>query len=147
MPATRASLGYGAIFSIATAASPLGFTAVIEMKSIDPGEFSLPKIKATHLLSPNRTEEYIAGLFDPTEVAISGNFIGDESQSLIDTIALTGDSVNYKITAPVDGGSKTFTRVGLGFISKIKKGPFTNDNPAELMFSLQTSGFPTDTVA
>lgn len=146
MPATRATIGYGTVFYIATAASPLGFTAVIEMKSVDPGDLTLPKIKATHLLSPNRTEEYISGLFDPSEVTVSGNYIGETSQALIDTIAATGATVNYKITAPIDSGAKVFTRTGAGFISKVKKGPFTNDNPAELMFSLQTSGLPTDTI-
>jgi len=144
---TRATLGYQAVFYLASVASPLGYTAIIEMKSIDPGELSVPKVKATHLLSPNATEEYIAGLLEPPEVTVTGNYIGEASQAALDTVIAARLPVNYKITAPVDNGTKTLTRTGNGFLSKLKKGPFTNDNPSEVMFSLQTVGLPTDAVA
>lgn len=81
---TEASIGYGTLFKIGDAGSPEVFTAVAEVTSITPPGMSRDAIDATHMESPDKFREFIAGLIDGGEVSFDLNFVpGGASTTLL----------------------------------------------------------------
>lgn len=97
--ATSASIGHGTIFAIGNGASPEVFETVAEVTSITPPGVTVDLIDATHMESPGRHREFIAGLKDGTEAQIEMNFIpGGPGQDAIVELLGTGETANMKIT-------------------------------------------------
>lgn len=147
MPATKASIGYGAIFYTGNSASPTTYTAMAEVKSIKPAIATIPAIDATHLLSPNATEEKLPGLIKPGTFEVSGNFIGDTSQLNILTLAEARTVFPFKMTAPIDSDTQVYTCTGTAFVSKYENGPFEPSKLAEFALTLEITGTVTEAVA
>ncbi len=149
-PATvksKANSGYLAMFYLGDTASPPVFTAVSEIKSFSADGFSMPEISNTHLLSPNNTEEFVPGMLKPGKVAFTGNFIGDASQLQISTLGQAQTIFPFKIVAPVQRNSKTYTFQCEGFFTAYKPGPFENNKAIEFSGEIQMTGAYTETVA
>lgn len=75
---TDAKIGYGSILKRGNGGSPEVFTAIKETVT-----FGLPKpesddVEVTHLTSPNRKREYIAGLIENGEVQATMNWIPND---------------------------------------------------------------------
>lgn len=147
MAKTRATIGYLALFFVGDNASPTGYTAMLEVKSIKPNLATIPVINATHLQSPNATEEKLPGLILPGTVDISGNFVGDATQLNILALAVARTVFPYKITSPIDSGTKTYTQTGSGFISKYDNGPMDPSALHEFTMTMEITGTITETVA
>lgn len=147
MPATptQATIGYQSTFAIGSG-SPTTYTQMAECKSIKPNLITVPVIDATHLLSPNATEEKLPGLIKPGTIDISGNFIGDTTQLSIATLAAARTVFPFKTTSPVNSGTQVFTISGQGFISKYDPGPFEPSKLVEFALSIEISGAFTQTV-
>ena len=75
MAESLAMLGYGSQFQIASENSPDTFVELAEVISITPPTFTLDQIDLTHMTSPNRTREFIAGLNDAGECSFDMNFV------------------------------------------------------------------------
>jgi hypothetical protein len=146
MPATKATIGYLATFSVGDSASPIGYTPMAEVKSIKPNLATVPVINATHLQSPNATEEKLPGLIMPGTVDITGNFIGDTSQLNILTLAKARTVFPYKITAPINKGTQVYTQTGSGFISKYDNGPLEASVLNAFTMTIEIAGDITETV-
>lgn len=145
--ATQAVIGYESTFSTGDDSSPVGYTQMLEIKSIKPNVATIPAIDATHLLSPNATEEKLPGLIKPGTVDITGNFIGDTTQLNILALAEARTVFPYKITAPVQNGTKVYTQTGTGFISKYDLGPFEPSKVIDVAFSFEITGTIDEEVA
>jgi hypothetical protein len=144
---TQATIGYLGTFSVGDTASPVNFTDMLEVKTIKPNLVTVPVINATHLKSPNATEEKLPGLIMPGTVDISGNFVGDATQLNIQTLAKARTVFPWKITAPVQGGTKTYTVSGFGFVSKYDNGPIEPSALNAFTMTLEISGTITEVVA
>jgi hypothetical protein len=147
MPATQAVIGYESIFYVGDSSSPIGYTALAEVKSIKPALMTVPAIDATHLLSPNATEEKLPGLIKPGTNEMMGNFIGDASQLNIATLAKARTVFPWKITSPIQSGTKTYTATGNGFFSKYETGPFEPSKLVEFAATIEITGEFIETVA
>ena len=145
--ASQGSTGYQAQFFIGTVASPISYTAVKETKSIKPNFITVPEVETSHLLSPNNTEEMLPGMIKPGTIEISGNWLGDSSQTALSDLAQAGTVAAWKITAPVQGLTKTFTATGSGFVTKFDVGPFEKNKPNEFTATVQMTGSYTTSVA
>ena len=104
MAASSAIIGYGSTFAIGDGGGPETFTAVAEVTSITPPNYSRDAVDVTHMNSDDTFREYIAGLMDAGEVQIELNYIPNASDVLI--AALEAGKQNYQITMP---NSVTFT--------------------------------------
>lgn len=145
--ASKANTGYLAQFLLGDTASPPNFTAVAEIKSFSSDLISMPEVDNTHLLSPGNTREFVPGMIKPGKVQFSGNFIGDSSQLNIAALAQAQTIFPFKIVAPVQRNSKTYTCVTNGFMSGYKPGPFENDKATEFQAEIQMTGAFTEAVA
>ena len=105
---TQASIGYGSFFHISQDSGSTWFE-IAEVFDITPPSSAVDQIDATHMQSPNRTREFIAGLSDPGSAAFTMNFVpGSASDLKIQEIRGTGEQVLCRITFPI-GGEWKFT--------------------------------------
>lgn len=112
MPATTASIGYGAQFAIGNGATPEVFTKVAEVTSLTPPGFTRDAEEATHLESPDQYKEYIGSLFDTGDVSVTLNFVPSATDALY--AAMHADAGNYQITFP-NGIRMQFTGFFTGY--------------------------------
>lgn len=103
---TAAKIGYGTTYEIMDAgASPAAFVEISEVFSVTPGAATADRIDATHMKSPNRRREYIAGLIDTGEASFEINWVpGNDSDVLLRGLLDSGDVVQHRITFP--GGAR-----------------------------------------
>jgi hypothetical protein len=146
MPKTKATIGYLATFFTGDASSPTTYTAMAEVKTIKPNLATIPVINATHLQSPNATEEKLPGLILPGTIDVSGNFIGDTTQLNILALATARTVFPFKITAPINSGTQVYTCVGFGFISKYDNGPLEPSVLNSFTLTIEIAGSITETV-
>lgn len=94
--ATNAAIGYGAAFAIYDGVS--SYVAVAEVVNITPPGRTRDAVDATHMASPNKYREYIAGLLDAGEATIEINFVPAVSD-VINT-AMEAGVGTFQITHP-----------------------------------------------
>ena len=97
---TDASIGYGSYFHISQDSGST-WIAIAEVFDITPPSDTVDQIDVTHMQSPNRRREFIAGLSDPGSASFEMNFVpGSASDLKIQEIRGTGEQVLCRITFP-----------------------------------------------
>jgi predicted secreted protein len=99
---TDARIGYGTKYSVwdASLTTP-AFVEIAEVIAVTPGAATADRIDATHMQSPGRRREYIAGLIDTGEASFEINYIpGSASDVLLRELMDSGDVVQHKIEFP-----------------------------------------------
>ena len=105
-----AMIGYGSTFGIDPAGGT-SFTLLGEVTNITPPSDSIDVVDVTHMQSPNRTREFLAGLRDPGTASFELNFVpGSASDDLIQQVRDAGTVVSCRITFP---NAATWTFDGL----------------------------------
>ena len=131
MPATEAGLGYLSKFGIKDGAT---YDYVAEVTSITPPGMSRDTVDVTHLESPDKFKEYIAGLADGGDASISLNYKPAASDALVAAfIAETGD---FRVLFP-DGD--TFLDFA-GIVTEWSPGELTSDGAMSCTFSVKATG-------
>ena len=146
MAASKAKLGYGSKFYIGDAASPIGYTVLSAIATINFADYTVGEIDVTHLLSPNTSEESIPGMLKPGTIELTGNYTGDASQQNIDVLAVALTVFPWKITAPASGAT-VLTITGFGYIVKKETGPFEPSKKSDFKVGVRVSGAITYSVA
>jgi hypothetical protein len=140
MSTTQAAIGYLATLSIGDSSSPIGYTAVAELKTIKPNIATVPVIDATHLLSPSATEEMLPGLNKPGTLDFTGNFTGDATQLSILSNTTSRTVFPFKVTWKTAAGVKTATLLGQGFFTKFEIGSIEPSKLVEFDAAMQITG-------
>lgn len=108
-----ALLGYGTVFQVDTANSPLQFKYIGEVFNITPPSSTIDQVDVTHMLSPLRTREFIDGLIDAGECSFEMNYIpGSESDLLLLAIIATPIGTSRRRTCRIvypNGAYDTFS--------------------------------------
>lgn len=95
-----ASIGYGSYFHISQD-NGVSWVEIAEVYDITPPSDTVDQVDVTHMQSPNRRREFIAGLSDPGSASFEMNFIpGSASDLKIQEIRGTGEQVLCRITFP-----------------------------------------------
>lgn len=95
-----ASIGYGSYFHISQD-SGSSWVEIAEVFDITPPSDTVDQVDVTHMQSPNRRREFIAGLSDPGSASFEMNFVpGSASDLKIQEIRGTGEQVLCRITFP-----------------------------------------------
>lgn len=96
---TTALIGYGTEFWLDNASGVL--TQLSEILSVTPPNPQVDDVEATHMLSPNRRREYIAGLIEDGEGTFEMNYVPGSATDVIIRAALAdGVTRSYKIVLP-----------------------------------------------
>jgi hypothetical protein len=107
----------------------------------DVGSF----VDVTHLASPNKTREYIAGLRDTEEKTMSFRFIDDDAdQTRLRGLADNGATVPFRITFPatVDNGTQARATFSMVLSSQQVESP-SPDGVLNLMIMGRVTGTTT----
>lgn len=101
---TEASIGHGSLFERSSNGLSTGvFSTVGEVLDIAPPSMTRDVVDATHMQSPERWREYIAGLKDGGEVSVEVNFVPGNAATTAALADLNTDTPGYyKITFPDD---------------------------------------------
>lgn len=97
---TDATIGYGTTYEIKDPRlTPAAFVELAEVKNVTPGATTVDRVEATHMKSPGRRREYVAGLVDSGEASFEINWIpGNETDELIVHLMNSGATVDHRIT-------------------------------------------------
>ena len=96
---TDARIGWSAEFWLAAANGTL--TQLDEIIAITPPQSVADDVEATHMLSPNRRREYIAGLIEDGEGDFEMNYVPGSATDAICRAALDdGEEREYRIVVP-----------------------------------------------
>jgi hypothetical protein len=97
--ATNAAIGYGSAFAVGDGGSPEVFTDLGEIITITGPAPVRETVDATHMASPNRYREHIAGLIDGGEVSVEMNYLpGGATEILLNACLEQVLPRNYRIT-------------------------------------------------
>src|SRR5574338_1066895 len=101
---TNVGIGIGAEFWLDDASNVL--TQLDEVLSVSPPNPQTTDVEATHMASPNRRREYIAGLIEDGEGTFEFNYVpGNATDVLVRAAINDGVTRSYKIVLPVADGS------------------------------------------
>ena len=101
---TAVGIGSGAQFWLGNASNVL--IKLAEIVSVNPPNPQVADVEATHMESPNRRKEYIAGLIEDGTGAFEMNYVpGSASDQLLIAALAAGTARAYKIVLPVANGT------------------------------------------
>jgi hypothetical protein len=115
---TDAIIGYNTKYEIYSGGL---FVEIAEVINVTPGESTTDRVEATHMKSPNRRREYIAGLIDSGEANFEINWVpGNGTDVLLRTLQTNGTVTPHRVTFP-NGVSVTYdgTITGFGKVTPI----------------------------
>lgn len=82
MAASAAVIAYGSTLEVEDDAGSLNFIAIAEIKSVSKPNASVDEAEVTHMESPDRAKEFIAGLSDYGEIAFDINWVPSSATDL-----------------------------------------------------------------
>jgi predicted secreted protein len=101
-------IGYGSIVRIGKGAVPV-WTKLSLIGDIEMPDEQVDEVDVTHMESPGRRKQFIAGLIDSGEVSIPMNYIPDsDSDVLLKSLKASGENVQIEITLTAAGAPETF---------------------------------------
>lgn len=97
-------IGYGAQFWMKNSSAVLTKVAMVTQIGLPNPQQS--DVEATHMESPSRQREYIAGLIDNGEITFTVNFdAGSASDTLISEAQTSGEVRDCMVSVPTFGGT------------------------------------------
>lgn len=96
-----AKIAYGTTLHVEDAAGSGVFVKIAEIKSVAKPNAQVDDVEVTHMESPGRAKEYIAGLTDYGETSFDLNWNpGDATDQFIEAWRASGETRATKITYP-----------------------------------------------
>lgn len=101
---TEVGIGIGSEFWLDNASNTL--TQLSEILAVALPNSQQDDVEATHMASPNRRREFVAGLIDDGEGSIEMNYVPGSATDLLVRAAITdGITRSYKVVLPVADGT------------------------------------------
>jgi hypothetical protein len=105
---TEARIGWGGELHVSTDDTEANLVELLEVREVGFPSSEADEHEVTHLKSPNRRKEYIAGLIDGGEFTATLNYDPGNATDLLLTAAQdTGDTRKVKIVIPDNSGTGT----------------------------------------
>jgi hypothetical protein len=105
---TEARIGWGGELWLATDNTEATLTELAEVREVSFPADEVDEAEATHLKSPGRRKEFVAGLIDGGEMTATFNYAPGSATDLLLTAAKdTGDTRKLKIIIPDNSGTGT----------------------------------------
>lgn len=128
-------LGYGSTVRIGRGATP-AWKELALIGDIEMPDEQVDEVEVTHMKSPGRRRQFIAGLIDSGELAVPMNYIpNSETDVLCKELKASGEEVIIEITLTADGDPEQFT----GFLKGYgRTAPVDDKMTAEATFRLSS---------
>ena len=134
-------IGYGSTVRIGRGVAPV-YTELDLIGDLELPDEQIDEVEITHMKSPGRRRQFIAGLIDSGEVSIPMNYIpGSDSDTLLKEIKATGENVILEITIGENGTPESYEAFLKGYR---RTAPVDDKMTAEATFrisaQIETSG-------
>ncbi len=140
MAASTAVTGYGATFAVETAAGSGIYTTLVETTEITAPNASVDEVEVTHMASPNRVKEFLAGLADLGSVTEKGNHI---PQNATDVFLLAWRADGSTRSCRITYGN-SHTQTFLGFVKNYSVDNFNPSGALKRTLVVRVAGAVTD---
>lgn len=138
---TNARSGWGGAFHFTNNSAVL--TEWSEVKSFTLPNGETEKLDATHLKSPNRRREFVAGMIDDGDLTVVLNYVpGSATDLLVMQAYSEGDTRAYE--AHVPRATTDWVVSGDAFVSGVDRGEVTPDGVMEVTVTLTLVGSSTE---
>lgn len=139
---TAAKTGWGGAFKYDNNAGTL--TELVEVKGFTLPNGTVEQLDATHLKSPNRRREKIAGMIDDGDLVVRLNYVPGSPTDLLVMQAFTeGDIRSYAANIPRASGVDWVVS-GDAFIAGVDRGEILPDGIMEVAVTFTLSGSSTE---
>lgn len=118
---TDARIGWGGKVYLGTDNTEATLTELVEVVDTTFPQDEVEEVDATHLQSPGRRREFIAGLIDAGEVTVNLNYLPGSATDLLLTAAKeagTTRSVRFVIPSEAGDGSADWNITTSGFVKR-----------------------------
>lgn len=138
---TAAKTGWGGSFHFTNNSAVL--TELVEVKSFTLPNGEVEQLDATHLKSPNRRREKVAGMIDDGDLQVVLNYVPGSATDLLIMQAYTeGDTRAYEANVP--RATTDWTISGTAFVSGVDRGEIVADGIMEVTVTFTLSGSSTE---
>lgn len=138
---TAAKTGWGGEFHFDNNSGAL--TELVEVKGFTLPNGTTEQLDATHLKSPNRRREKIAGMIDDGDLVVRLNYVpGSATDVLIMQAFTEGDTRSYMAVVP--RATTDWEIAGDAFISAVDRGEIVADGVMEVAVTFTLSGAATE---
>ncbi|SCY61546.1 phage tail tube protein [Paracoccus tibetensis] len=131
-------IGYGStvrIGRLGTNGAP-AFIKLDLVGDLEAPDEQVDEVETTHMESPGRRKQFIAGLIDSGELTVPMNYVPrSATHALLTEIKATGEEVLIELTLGVDGEPETFTGFAKGYR---RTAPIAGKMTAEAVFRLNS---------
>lgn len=118
---TEARIGWGGKVYLGTANTEASLTQLQEVRDCGFPQDETDEAEATHLLSPGRRKEFVAGLIDGGEFTVTINYVPGSTTDLLLTAAKeAGTTRKVRLVIPDESGTGAadWNMVTSGFVKK-----------------------------
>jgi len=116
-------IGYGSTVRIGRGATPV-WTTLALVGDLEMPDEQIDEIEVTHMQSPLRRKQFIAGLTDGGEVGVPMNYIGGSASDLmLQAIKASAEDVQIEITLTATGTPEVYS----GFLKSYARSAPVND--------------------
>jgi hypothetical protein len=147
--ASDATIGWGGEFHLSSNATEAGLVELSEVTNISglPDE-ETEDVEVTHLKSPNRRREYIAGFRGTSDVQVTMNYVpGSASDVLIRAAKDAGDTRALRFVIPDQTGDPAWEVDTFGYVKGYSRGPISPDGKIEAVVTVRITGDQTEAAA
>lgn len=138
-------IGYKDTIEYGDGGSPEVFTSVFQVVKITPAEASVKQVDMTHLESPGRANESMAGFSEFGEIQATAIYDpSNATHGQLFTDRANGTTRNWRIRLKDSvSGAVQQTHTNSGYVSKVALGELSPENRREINFSIKVAAAPT----
>lgn len=141
---TLAKVGYGGEFHLGNSTDIL--TELVEVVSFTLPNGETETVEATHLKSPGRRREYIAGMIEDGELEVTLNYVpGSATDTLILEAATSGDTRAFMAVIPRETANWEIS--GNCIVTGYDRGTVEFDGKMEATLTVRLTGASTEAAA
>lgn len=119
---------------------------LVEVISFGLPDDEVDEVEVTHLKSPNRYREFIAGMSDRGEVEVTLNYVpGSATDILIRAARAAGDTRTIRFVIPDKDGTPGWQIDTSAYVSGYARGPITVGDKVESTVTFRITGAQTET--
>lgn len=143
--ASSARIGWGGEVHLSTDNTVLNLTELVEVVSFGLPDADVDEVEVTHLKSPNRYREFVAGLADRGAVEVTLNYVpGSATDTLIAAARAARDVRAVRFVIPDIDGTPAWQIDTFAFVQGYARGPVSAGDKIEATLRLRITGDQTE---
>jgi len=140
-----ARIGWGGEVHLSTDNTTANLAELVEVISFGLPDQDVAEVEVTHLKSPGRYREFIAGLADRGSVEVTLNYVpGSATDVLITAAREAGDTRAVRFVIPDQAGDPEWQIDTFAFVQGYARGPVTAGDKIEATLRLRITGDQTE---